>query len=213
MQFKQTFLIAAIMLFTSACIAYLSKANDQPLLRSFSTFPMHISNWQGATNRFDEKVYEVLGVDDSILANYRNEKGENVQLYIGYYESQREGEIIHSPKNCMPGSGWEILHTSLVPLGVKTKNGEPIKVIKMLLQNGAQRQVALYWFHSRGRVIASEYSEKIYLVWDAITKQRTDGSFIRLLSPVVGNDENQTTELLKQFTEQLFPILDQFIPA
>jgi len=213
MKIKQTLTIAAIMLLTSVCISYLSKVNDQPLVRNFSAFPMHISNWQGTTSRFDEKVYEVLGVDDSILANYRNEKGENIQLYIGYYSSQREGEIIHSPKNCMPGSGWKIMHTSQVPIGVSNEKGEPVKVIKLLLQNGPQRQVAFYWFHSRGRVVASEYSEKIYLVWDAITKQRTDGSFVRLLSPVEGYDEKQTTETLKRFTQQLFPILKEFIPA
>ncbi len=157
-------------------------------------------------------VYKVLGVDDSLLANYRNQKGENIQLFIGYYESQREGEIIHSPKNCMPGSGWNIVETSLLPLDLKNQNGEPIKVIELILQNGIQSQIALYWFHSRGRVITSEYTQKIYLVWDSITKHRTDGSFIRLLSTVADKDEPQRTQSLKNFTEQIFPILSEFIP-
>lgn len=213
MPLKQTLIATLIMLITSTCLTYLKDTNDQPIKKSLSEFPTHIGNWQGARSRFDDKVYEVLGADDSILINYYNEKHENIQLYIGYYKSQREGDIIHSPKHCMPGSGWNIIETNLIPLNIKFQNEEPIKVIKLLLQNGIQRQVALYWFHSRGRVINSEYIQKIYLVWDSITKHRTDGSFVRLLSPVTDRNGINTTERLKKFTEQLIPILDDFIPT
>jgi EpsI family protein len=213
MKLKQTLIAATIMLTTSISLAYLKTSDDQPLKRSLSDFPTKIAEWQGTKSRFDEKVYEVLGVDDSTLVNYYNQNRENIQLYIGYYQSQREGDIIHSPKNCMPGSGWNIVSTSLMQLDLKYQNGNPIQVIKLVLQNGIQRQVALYWFHSRGRVITSEYTQKIYLVWDSITKHRTDGSFVRLVSPVTDQNESQTTERLKQFTEQLFPILNEFIPT
>lgn len=201
------------MLMTGTILAYLKNTDDHPLKKSLSDFPMQISEWQGTKSRFDDKVYEVLGVDDSILVNYYNKKRENIQLYIGYYQSQREGEIIHSPKNCMPGSGWNIVETSLVTLDQKTQNGKPIKVIKLLLQNGIDSQVAFYWFHSRGRIISSEYSQKIYLVWDSIIRHRTDGSFVRLLSSMTGQNESQTTERLKQFTEQIMLILNDFIPS
>jgi EpsI family protein len=174
---------------------------------------MQIGDWRGTTSRFDQKIYDVLGVDDSLLANYYNNKDVHIQLYIGYYKSQREGEIIHSPKHCMPGSGWNIVENSLLPLELKNQKKGSIKVIKLVLQNGAQRTVALYWFHSRGRIINSEYTQKIYLVWDAITKHRTDGSLIRLLSPVTNQDESQTIQRLKQFAEEIFPILNQFIPT
>jgi len=213
MPLKQTLTAAAVMLLTSACLAYLTNSDDQPIKKNLSDFPMQIGDWQGTKSRFDDKVYESLGVDDSILATYRNQHGENIQLYVGYYANQRKGELIHSPKNCMPGSGWNIIETSLIPLGLTDQNEEPIKVIKLELQNGIQRQVVLYWFHSRGRVIASEYSQKIYLVWDSITKHRTDGSFIRLLSPVSDNGEHKATESLKRFTELIFPILNEFIPT
>lgn len=201
------------MVITSTSLSYLNNTDDQPLKKSLSEFPMQISEWQGTTSRFDDRIYEVLGVDDSIFVNYYNTNRENIQLYIGYYQSQRERNIIHSPKNCMPGSGWNITATSLVTLDLKNQNGESIKVIKLLLQNGIQHQVAFYWFHSRGRVITSEYTQKIYLVWDSITKHRTDGSFIRLLSPMKDRNESQTTERLKQFTKKIIPILNDFIPS
>ena len=213
MPIKQTLIAAAIMLSTGIGLPYLTDSNDQPLKRSLSEFPTQIGKWEGATTRFDEKVYKILGVDDSILANYSDSKGENIQLYIGYYQSQRAGEIIHSPKNCMPGSGWNIVETSIVPLGLKDNKGAPVKIIKLVLQKGIQRQIAMYWFHSRGRVISSEYSQKIYLVWDSITKHRTDGSFVRLLSKIRNQGEAQTTESLKQFAEQILPILNEYIPS
>ena len=213
MNYQQTFIISAVMLITSISLTYLKNSDDQPLKQSLSNFPTQIGSWQGSTSRFDDRIYEVLGVDDSILVNYYNKNSEYIQLYIGYYQSQREGDIIHSPRNCMPGSGWNIVESSIIPLDQKNQNGEPIKVIKLVLQKGIQRQVALYWFHSRGRVIASEYTKKMYLIWDSITKHRTDGSFIRLLSSITDQNESQATERLKQFTEQLFPLLNNFIPT
>lgn len=201
------------MLITSSSLGYLKNSEDQPLKRSLSEFPTKIAQWQGTKSRFDDKVYEVLGVDDSILLSYQNEKRDNIQLYIGYYESQREGDIIHSPRNCMPGSGWNIVEDSLLTLDSKNQNGEPVKIIQLKLQNGKKSQLAFYWFHSRGRVIHSEYTQKIYLVWDSITKHRTDGAFIRLLSPISDQNESRTTKRLKQFTEQIFLILNDFIPT
>jgi len=212
MNLKHTIIAATLMLVTSTCLAYINKSDDQPLKKSLSGFPMQIGQWQGITDRFDDQVYKLLGVDDSILANYRDGKGDGIQLYIGYYQSQRKGDIIHSPRNCMLDSGWTIIEMSSLALDIKNKKGEHQKVIKLILQNGIQRQVAFYWFYSRGRVITSEYAQKIYLVWDSITKHRTDGSFVRLLCPVTEKGEMQATENLKRFAERIFPILGEFIP-
>jgi EpsI family protein len=213
MNYKRTLTVATIMLLTSICIKYLIDNKDQPIKKSLSGFPMQIGDWQGTTTKFSQRVYDILGVDDSLLANYRNQNTGDIQLYIGYYKSQRQGDIIHSPKNCMPGSGWNITESSLIPLNLKNREGKSIKVIKLVLQNGPLREVALYWFHSRGRVINSEYSQKIYLVWDSITKHRTDGSFIRLTSLINNQDEAQTTQFLKEFAELIYPILNEFIPS
>ncbi len=213
MKYKTTLILSAIMLLTSICITYLTIINDQAPLRSLSEFPMQIGNWHGTISRFDEKVYEVLGVDDSILAHYQNDEGKKVELYIGYYTSQREGELIHSPKNCMPGAGWNIASIEPMAINYGSKDSDQARVNKVVLVNGSQKQVMLYWFHSRGRVIRSEYAEKIYLVWDSILRHRTDGSFVRLISPVTIQNEQQVTEQLEQFSVLLFPMLNNFIPG
>jgi EpsI family protein len=198
------------MILAAVYLQFVTRAEDVKILKPLSTFPTRIGEWSGRVSRFDQKVYDVLGVTDSFLCDYADPDGRQVQLYAGFYQSQREGELIHSPKNCMPGGGWNIVQTSLEELTLP--NPGKIKVIKLLLEKGSERMITLYWFQSRGRFIHSEYMEKIYLVWDAMTKNRTDGSFIRLISPIQ-RDETYTVGYMKKFAEALIPILDQYLPG
>jgi EpsI family protein len=110
----------------------------------------------------------------------------------------------------MPGGGWNIIHVSHEPLELSSG---PIKVIKLILEKGQQRQVVLYWFQSRGRFIASEYWQKIYLVLDSIFKHRTDGSFVRLISPVGPSGQQESLETLKGFAKTVIPILEEYLPS
>lgn len=213
MKITHTIVAVGIMLLSALLVSYIQQPNDQRLLKPLSEIPLQLSQWTGTKDRFDDQVYKVLGVDDSVLVHYRSQEGGYVQLYIGYYQSQREGDIIHSPKNCMPGAGWKIIDIADVRLEINNAIGNPITVLKLTLQNGTKRQSVLYWYHSRGRVITSEYAQKIYLVKDAILRKRTDGSFIRLLSPIGSEGEQVTLNQLKQVAQELFPILGNFIPS
>jgi EpsI family protein len=201
------------MIFTAVFLNYINHSEDVRLNKPFSTFPKQIGEWQGIEQRFDDKIYDVLGVDDSYLAAYRNSNGRQVQLYIGFYQSQREGDLIHSPKNCMPGAGWKIVSSSIEELHVSNTDYNTIKTIRFKLKNGIHEQAVLYWFQSRGRIISSEYLQKIYLVIDSITRKRTDGSFVRLIAPIHNGDEEKTLLYLKDFARLIFPILTEYIPA
>ena len=213
MPFKRTITASVLMILTMVCLRYMSHVEDIKPNQPFSTFPKQIGEWTGKEEHFDEEIYGILGVDDSFLCNYKTSDGRQVHLYIGFYQSQQEGDLIHSPKHCMPGSGWGITGTSIEELIIPNHNPEKIRLIKLLLQKGAQRQVVLYWFQSRGRFIASEYMQKIYLVIDSIVKHRTDGSFVRLIAPVVGDNEEKTAKDLKSFAKLLIPILQEYIPG
>lgn len=212
MSLKHTLIASAIMILTMVSLNYLSHAEDVHPNKPFATFPKQIGPWMGTEARFSQNIYDVLGVDDSFLGNYRTSDGRQVQLYIGYYQSQKEGDLIHSPKNCMPGAGWNITQSSIEEVTIPDFKSGKIKIIKLLLQNGRRKQLVLYWFHSRGRIISSEYMQKLYLVIDSITKHRTDGSFVRLIAPVA-NDEEKTLNTLKDFTAQVMPILNEYIPS
>ncbi len=212
MNWKNTLAITIIMAATFGLLAHLSSPELIIPNKPFSTFPTKIGKWIGIEQRFDEKIYQVLGVDDSFYANYQSPDGKWINLYVGYYQSQREGELIHSPKNCMPGGGWNIIESKVVPLKIKETPSTQINIIKLVLQNGKNKQISYYWYQSRGRIISSEYLQKIYLVWDAITRNRTDGSFVRLIAPV-SSDEKETLLVLEAFARELFPILQNYIPS
>jgi EpsI family protein len=213
MSFNRTIIVSALMLFTMLVLAKASQVENIHSNRPFSTFPKQIGNWSGTEQRFDQKIYDALGVDDSFLATYDDSNGRQVSLYIGFYQSQKKGELIHSPKLCMPGSGWNIIHTSILELNVPKANPGRLKIIKLIVQKGAEKQVAFYWYQSRGRLITSEYMQKIYLVIDSIFRNRTDGSFIRLMAPVKNSDFDATTQYLMDFTSLVYPILSEFIPS
>ena len=208
----RSIIVSLLMVSTGFYIFSMSHGEAVPLRKTFSSFPKKINEWIGREESFDEEIYKILGVDDSILISYHSPDGKNVQLYTGYYHSQREGDIIHSPKNCMPGSGWNITDTSFENLTVSAATPPKIRVIKLILEKGISKQVVLYWFQSRGRFISSEYWQKIYLVWDAILKNRTDGSFVRLIAPVQNGDVELTTGYLKLFAENMIPILGEYLP-
>lgn len=207
---KNALIAAVLMMATFTYLKFTGHGTEVQPLQPFSTFPKQIGEWTGKEQFFSEEIYAAVGVDDSALISYINPLNESIQLYIGYYKSQRKGDMIHSPKNCMPGSGWEITSESLED--VELKDGKIINIIKLILEKGAEKQIVLYWFHGRGHIINSEYKQKIYLVMDSIFKNRTDDSFVRLISPVADNKEEDTLAYMKQFTKNLLPVLDVYIP-
>lgn len=210
MSVKHTIIASALMFFTLFAVRYFSHTEEVHPNKPFSGFPKQIGQWSGKQLFFDKKVYEVLGVDDSFLANYTMSNGKSVQLYIGFYQSQREGDLIHSPKNCMPGAGWKIVQTAIEEIETPGLYSGKINVIKLSLEKGNQKQVMLYWFHSRGRIIASEYLQKVYLVVDSITRHRTDESFVRLIAY---GEEAEALNTIKNFVKLLMPILHEYIPS
>lgn len=205
---------SCLMLLTLGFILFLNKSEPIPPRKALRDFPKTIGQYTGEEAHFDQRIYDILGVDDSALISYRKLDGETIQLYVGYHDSQREGDLMHSPKNCLPGSGWDITATTIEDVVTFEPDGRKIKAIRLLIEKGISRQVVLYWFQSRGRFISSEYMQKIYLVLDAITKNRTDGSFVRLMAPVAsGKTVESTTETLKIFAGDLIPVLEEYLPG
>ena len=110
--------------------------------------------------------------------------GRHVNLYIAYYNSQRKGEAVHSPRSCLPGGGWQMRDFGQRELPAIVVGGQPLRVNRTLIELGDQRQLVYYWFQQRGRVITNEFAVKWYLFWDAITRHRTDGALVRSSTPL-----------------------------
>lgn len=198
---------------TTVALLLPSRAEIIPTRESFATFPTQVGNWQGQTQRLEQIYIDALKFDDYLLADYMRDGGKRVNLYAAYYASQRKGESVHSPRSCIPGGGWQItdLSTQSVPGVNMGKN--PLKVNRVVIQKGEARQLVYYWFQQRGRNITNEYMVKWYLFWDALTRNRSDGTLIRITTAVApGEDLAAGDRRLADFARISVPELHAFIP-
>lgn len=210
----------AILLAGFIFISLWSPGEGVKLDKRLSTLPIDLDSWEGRVLTVDSKVLVVAGVDDYLMRVYARRPDASadaapgppsppVNLYIGYYESQRKGRTYHSPKNCMPGSGWEFVDTGRVNI---TLGNETREVNRVIIQKGLDRQLVLYWYQDRGRIIASEYSAKAYLIYDSVTRRRTDGALVRVITPLYG-DEEAAFRYARTFTEEVFPHIARLLPG
>jgi EpsI family protein len=205
--------VAACFIVGAGVIARASRAEPTPSRRTFVDFPLSIDGWRGGrTQPLDADVLRVLNVDDYVNRTYSSRAGM-AGLYVGYYASQREGDTIHSPLNCLPGSGWEPVKKERVPIDVGA--AQPIVVNQLLIQKGLDRQAVVYWYQSHGRVVASEYWGRAYLALDALRLNRTDGAIVRVIVPVGGDGseaESAAQQVAQQFTRAVYPIVTGYLP-
>jgi len=185
---------------------------EVPIAKSLDEFPRHIGKWNLSDQVIlKEDIIQMLGVDTYKQLVYQSPDNMPIELYVSYFNQLKEGKQFHSPKNCLIGSGSTVLRTEIIK--IPQGNGQnQIPVNLMVLQNGDKRQYILYWFQCRGRIMRSEYEERISRVLDAILKKRTDGSYIRISSFENVHDQRDIEKALVDFASQTIPILRQYIP-
>lgn len=203
--------VALIVLLVGIFFVYRAPhGKSMALQQSIFTFEDQIGEWKGEHPReLDEKVLEVLRLNNYVDRVYRNSRGEWISLYVGYFEDQKSGQTIHSPKNCLPGAGWNFAQSQEVILTIESEYPTiTLKALRGILVNRNEKLLSYYWFQSRGRFIASEYWHKFYLILDAIRYNRTDGSLVRVLVPIPENgDIEQVDAQIKAFIKEFTPIL------
>ncbi len=187
---------------------------ETPIKRPLAEYPLTVGDWRFVRKSFfSAPVIEMLGVADYISYDYADPRGRLLNLYVSYFTAVGVTGGYHSPQNCLPGGGWNLVAIEDVALeGLPERiRGKTIK--KALIQKGSERQIVLYWFQNRGRLISSEYWEKIYLVLDAVFKQRRDGSFIRIIGPELRSEDGVLERALLDFAKQTVLLADEFIPG
>ena len=214
----------AVLLFVAFAVASGAIARAQlmeriPARQPLSVLPMTIGDWRGRTDPpLSENELKVLGADDLLLRTYFSSTNPGIGLYIGYWETQSRGDAVHSPLNCLPGSGWQPVSNGRLHMPVRDPN-DPARVIEVnrhVIQKGLDRQLVLYWYQSHGRVIASEYRGKFYLVADAVRLGRSDTAIVRVVTPITESTaagESQAERTAIRFVQLLFPTLGEYIPS
>lgn len=212
---KPRFALALSLLLALQAAAFYSTSTPEKeiVMESLAAFPRQVGDWRMvAEYPMEPEVQSVLRSDDSLNRSYAtadNRKGAN--LFIAFFRSQKTGAAPHSPKNCLPGSGWAPLESGTLTVKVPDWP-EPVTVNRYIVARGDQRTLVLYWYQTAHRVVASEYMAKIWLVLDALRYRRSDTSLVRVVAPVEKGKEQAGELVAAEFVQEFFPHIRAALP-
>ncbi|MEP7313467.1 MAG: VPLPA-CTERM-specific exosortase XrtD, partial [Pseudomonadota bacterium] len=210
-----TLVIAGLLLCIAAAASQFMPARAEviPQRASFADFPTEIAGRQSRPQPLAKASADSLMLDDYLLVNFGSTQQDFVNLYVAWYDTQRAGRSAHSPRTCLPGGGWQIdtLERYAVP-GLQFA-GKPLVVNRAVIRRGTDTQLVYYFFKQRQRLLTNEYVVKWYLMWDALTQNRTDGALIRVTVPVGPSESLAAADLrLQQFIANATPSLKLYLP-
>lgn len=225
--------IACSSLIVTMLMTFQHEETAPPAREKFATFPFYLHGREIYPEILSQSIKDVLKADDYFLADYKKRNAEDINLYIVYYENQRDGSALHSPKACLPGGGWKITNSSVIKLDTLGHSGYANRVI---IEQSEQKLLVYYWIHQNGQNFANEFKARFSLMKQAITTGRTDGALIRIIRPIVGNKQHSPEHLdfdpaslnssslseeqallaadteLKEFIRSMVPILPAYLP-
>jgi EpsI family protein len=179
--------------------------------------PQTIDHWSSQDIPITQETLAILGDGRFLNRMYANAKPDGqllappVSLFIGYFPTQRTGQSIHSPQNCLPGAGWTFASSGKIYLHSSQLKDYPVG--EYVITNGTAKQLVLYWYLAHGRSIANDYAAKAYMMADAIRYNRTDGALVRLVTPLDPNESFATAQTrVVTFADHLVPMLPSYIP-
>ncbi len=181
----QAYVALALLLPALVLATLVDERVETPLARqAFSAFPSTLGDWNGTAATLGDAYVRALRLDDYLLADYVAPDAGRVNLYAAWYASQRKGQSAHSPRSCMPGGGWRIESLARHAVPGVSHGGGPLNVARAVISMGDTRQLVYYWFQQRGRIVTNEYLVKWYIFQDSLTRNRSDGALVRLVTPV-----------------------------
>ena len=200
--------LQAIILYTAV-----SRAESVPSVRPLFEFPTTFGAWNMVRDMpIEKEVQDILKADDTLNRVYVNPAHRiEANLFIAFFKTQRTGQSPHSPKNCLPGSGWEPTQTGFLSISVPGR-AEPILANRYVVAHGDEKAVVIYWYQSHQRIIASEYAAKLWLVADSIRYHRSDTALVKLVLPVPNNDADAATAVGVDLAKSVFPDLIKQLP-
>jgi EpsI family protein len=172
-----------------------------------------VGTWSGQRSVLEDEYLDVLKLDDYLLADFRRPAELPVNLYVAWYDTQRAGRSAHSPRACLPGDGWQIQEFGQVAIPDAGSQGLALRMNRVLIARGHERQLVYYYFQQRGRNVTNEYLVKWHLFWDLLTRRRSDGALVRLTVPLArGQSADAADRQLVEFLRQVTPVLERYVP-
>jgi len=179
-------------------------------LADLSTIPLELDGYYGREEFFSDNTYEVLNATSTTLKRYVGDDGSQCDLFVAYFESQRFGGSIHSPRHCLPAGGWRIQEQSAFDMTFADGSSSPVNRMKIAIGN--QAEVMLYWYSTRSGYARTEVDLKLNLIRSAISLQPTDVALLRVTVPVLNGDFDQATRRAERFVQNFGPHIDAALP-
>lgn len=178
---------------------------------SLKTFPLQVGSRHGLDVEVSDETAELLEGAEFMVREYQAPMKPPINLTIVYFPSQRMGDTIHTPRNCLPSAGWISAESGYMPL--PRSDGSPVQINRHIITKGDSRALVLYWYQSHGRVTANEYWAKYYMIDDAIRLNRTDGALVRFVTPISARDSDRIVQdKTLEFVHEILPMLHNYIP-
>jgi EpsI family protein len=205
-------LLTLVLVLQGVVLLSYSRPESTPPSMPLAGFPVQIGDWsRRADGVMEKEVADVLQADDLLNRDYINTKSANVNLFVAAFRSQRNGKAPHSPKNCLPGSGWVQQTASIetIPVG----DGKTIEANRYVIAKGESRSLVYYWYQSRDRSVANEYKAKYYVVEDAIRYNRTDTALVRVVMGLRSTEQAAEADIVcRDFIAKMYPNLREYLP-
>jgi EpsI family protein len=211
--FKNTAIKIVVLFLAVQAVAFyaFSRTEYIPPTRPFTTFPSLLGPYRMIEEgSVDPEILDVLKADDILTRSYAGSDGIPVNLFIAAFKTQRNGKAPHSPKNCLPGSGWSQLVNEQMTIDLPIVG--PRKVNHYVVAKGTDRSSVIYWYQSRDRIIGSEYSAKLYAILDSIRYNRSDTAIVRVIVPVLNGDQAGADKRAIEFIQSAFPAVQGALP-
>ena len=211
---KSVRILSLVLILQAALFYGFSRAERVPQHKSLAQFTLDNNEWKMTGElEMDKESLDVLKADDILSRAYVDQNsGATATLFVAYFSTQRTGKAPHSPKNCLPGSGWTQAQAGTVTIPIPGES-TPIHVNQYVISRGENESVVLYWYQSHNRVIASEYSAKIYTVTDSIRFNRSDTALVRVVVGVNNGDRKKAIETATSFVQTFFEPLKEYLPS
>ena len=179
----------------------------------FSIFPRTFDDWSGRSRLLEPEIERVLGADDYLNVTFVKPNGTPVSFFAAYYLNQTEGEGIHSPEVCLPNGGWEIFSIDPYKINISGSGYGEFEVNRAVIQKGARKQLVYYWFEQRGARMTNDFSAKLSVLWDGVSRGRTDGALVRFTTPIGAlESETEADARILELMQKTLSRLPRFIP-
>jgi EpsI family protein len=190
------------------------RAENTPAISPLASFPADIAGWRMYQDvKIDQDTLNVLKADDTLNRIYVGPaRNADAYLFVAFFKTQRYGQAPHSPKNCLPGNGYEPIESGPITVAVPGR-AEPVRINRYLTARGEEKSVTLYWYQSHDRIIAGEFAAKFWLIADSIRYHRSDTSLVKVVVPVREGDAAAATKTAVDFVKVVFSPLARHLPA